>query len=159
MDALADSLELIRARLNAALQAAEQRADDWVVLSSGQPAAAVEDARDTIAMVLVHIASDAAVRTVADRAAPPSARLDLLVAFVANFENARYAQGLTAISRVISFFQQTPVFTLSGPGAHIGPLTMQIAGLSLADVGSVMQMLGISYRPSVFYRLRGVSVE
>ena len=155
MDALADSVELIRVRLNAALQAAEQRADDWVILSSAQPAAAV---RDTISMMLVHISSDAAVRAAADRVAPPTARLDLLVAFVANFQNAHYAQGLTAISRVMSFFQQTPVFTPSGPGTHTGPLTMQLADLNVADAGTVMQMLGITYRPSVFYRLRGVSV-
>src|SRR5215475_10943215 len=90
MDALAHSLELIRAQLNAALQAAEPRAADWVILANvtGQDGAAFADARDKIAMMLVHIANDATQRASArgpDGAPPPPAHLELLVAFLANF--------------------------------------------------------------------------
>lgn len=160
MDTLAASLELIRAQLNAALQAAEPRADDWVSLTNviGQDGVAFEDARDKVAMMLVNIASDATLRSAPNPAGVPPMRLDLLVAFVANFENRDYAKGLTAIARTIAFFQQTPVFTVPGPGAGIGPLSMLAADLSLADVSGVMGMLGLRYRPSVFYQLRGVSV-
>ena len=157
MDTLAASLELIRAQLNAALQAAEPRAEDWVILTNviGQDGVLFEDARDKVAMMLVNIASDATLRAAPNPAGLPTMRLDLLVAFVANFENRDYAKGLTAISRTIAFFRQTPVFT--APGAGAATLTMVAADLSLEHVGGVMAMLGLRYCPSVFYRLRGVS--
>ena len=157
MDTLATSLELIRGQLNAALQAAEPRADDWVILTNviGQDGVLFEDARDKVAMLLVNIAGDATLRASPNPAGVPPARLDLLVAFVANFENRDCAKGLTAIARTIAFFRQTPVFT--APDAGVEPLSMLAADLSLADVGGVMAMLGLRYRPSVFYRLRGVS--
>ena len=157
MDTLATSLELIRAQLDAALQAAEPRADDWVILTNviGQDGVLFEGARDKVAMMLVNIASDATLRPAPTPAGAPPMRLDLLVAFVANFENRDYAKGLTAISRTIAFFQQTPVF--AAPGAGVEPLSMLAADLSLEHVGGVMAMLGLRYRPSVFYQLRGVS--
>ena len=158
MDALASSLELIRARLNAALQTAESRAEDWVILANvtGQDGRAFEDARDRIAMTLVHIAPDATRRAGRPPAAPPPAGLEPLVMFLANFENRSYAQGLVAISRTIAFFEQTPVF----PAPHAGgeTMTMLAAGLTLEEVGGVMRMMGVRYRPCVFYRLRGVAV-
>ena len=159
MDTLATSLELIRAQLNAALQAAEPRADDWVILTNviGQDGVAFEDARDKVAMMLVNIAGDATLRSAPNPAGVPPMRLDLLVAFVANFENRDYAKGLTAISRTIAFFQQTPVFAAPGAGAGVEPLSMLAADLSLEHVGGVMAMLGLRYRPSAFYQLRGVS--
>lgn len=159
MDTLATSLELIRGQLDAALRAAEPRADDWVILTNviGQDGVLFEDARDKVAMMLVNIASDATLRAAPNPGAAPPARLDLLVAFVANFENRDYAKGLTAIARTIAFFQQTPVF--AAPDGGNTTLTMVAADLSLEHVGGVMAMLGLRYRPSVFYRLRGVSVQ
>jgi hypothetical protein len=164
MDALTTALEFIRARLNAALQAAEHRADDWVILSNivGQDDVAFANTRGRIAMVLVNLAHGA-VPSVGPSggthpAAPSPVRVEPLIAFVANFEGQHYTQGLTAISRTIGFFHQTPVFTPPGPGASIGPLTMQAVDLSLADVSCVMEMMGVKYLPSVFYQLRGVSL-
>ena len=158
MDTLATSLELIRGQLDAALQAAEPRADDWVILTNviGQDGIAFEDARDKVAMMLVNIASDATLRAAPNPAEVPPMRLDLLVAFVANFENRNYAKGLAAISRTIAFFQQTPAF--AAPGAGTATLTMVAADLTLEEVARAMRMMGLSYRPSVFYQLRGVSV-
>jgi hypothetical protein len=159
MDALTSSLERIRAQLNAALQAAQPRPDDWVILANvtGQDGAVFEAARDKIVMTLVHIASDATLRASPNPAAPPPpARLELLVAFLANFENPNYAQGLAAIARTVAFFQRTRV--LLAPDAGVEPIAVHAAGLTLAEVGGVMRMLGVNYRPSVFYKLRGVAV-
>ena|SRR5258708_894339 len=162
MDALTTALEFVRARLNAALQAAEHRADDWVILSNivGQDDIAFANARGRIAMVLVNLAQGAGAPVGppgGTHLVPSPARVEPLIAFVANFEGQHYAQGLTAMSRTIGFFHRTPVFT-PGPGASIGSLTMQAVDLSLADVSCVMAMMGVKYLPSVFYQLRGVSV-
>src|SRR5437762_2743311 len=130
MDALTTALEFIRARLNAALQAAEHRADDWVILSNivGQDDVAFANARGRIAMVLVNLAqgglSSVGPPGGMHPAVPSSARVEPLIALVANFEGQHYAQGLTAMSRTIGFFHQTPAFT-PGSGGSIGPLTMQ----------------------------------
>jgi hypothetical protein len=159
MDTLASCLELIRTQLNAALQAAEPGAEDWVILANvtGQDGVAFADARDKIAMMLVNIASDAAPRaSPRPRTAPPPARLDLLVVFLANFENQNYPKGLAAIARTIAFFQKTPVFVAPNAGGET--ISMQATELTLAEVGNVMRMLGVNYRPSAFYRLRGVPV-
>ena len=162
MDALAHSLELIRAQLNAALQAAEPRAEDWVILANvtGQDGAAFADARDKIAMMLVTITSDATQRASArgpDGAPPPAAHLEVLVAFLANFESANYPKGLAAIARTIAFFQKTQVFV--APDAGGATMQMHAAELTLAEVSDVMRMMGVRYRPSVFYRMRGVPVD
>jgi hypothetical protein len=159
MDALARCLELIRAQPNAALQAAEPRTDDWVILANvtGQDGVAFGEARDKIAMMLVNIANDTTSRAgPRPGTAPPLARLELLVAFLANFENANYPKGLAAIARTIAFFQNTPVFVLPNEGGET--IAMHAADLALAEVSDVMRMMGVRYRPSVFYRLRGVPV-
>lgn len=77
--------------------------------------------------------------------------------FMANFIEHSYPDGLAALSRLISFFQQTPVLNAQntpGLSPEIDQLTLDLENLSAVDVNYVMGMLGTRYLPSVFYKLR-----
>jgi hypothetical protein len=77
--------------------------------------------------------------------------------FMANFSEKTYSDGLAALSRLISFFQQTPFFTQDnapGIGPDVDKLTLDFENLSPVDVNYVMGMLGTRYFPSAFYKLR-----
>lgn len=152
MEQIAGALELVRGKLNAALKAVQPRADDWVILSNpvGQNGAAFEAARGKIVMTLIGI-TQVNVQTPPGGAA--NARLDLVLAFVANFENENYGKGLAAIERVIGFFHQTPV--ISG---GVNPLQIQTENLSVADANGVLAAMGLRLLPCAFYRLHGVSL-
>jgi len=83
--------------------------------------------------------------------------IDLYIMFMANFYGKSYPEGLSALSRIISFFQQTPVFTQQNAenlAPEIPQLTMDLENLSPIDVNYVMSMLGTKYLPSAFYKLR-----
>jgi hypothetical protein len=77
--------------------------------------------------------------------------------FMANFTERTYQDGLAALSRLISYFQQTPVFTLQNApdlSPQIDKLTLDFENLTPVDVNYVMSMLGTRYLPSAFYKLR-----
>jgi hypothetical protein len=87
----------------------------------------------------------------------PPLYLDVHLMFMANFTERTYTDGLAALSRLISYFQQTPVFTLQNAPAlapQIDQLTLDFENLTPVDVNYVMSMLGTRYLPSAFYKLR-----
>jgi hypothetical protein len=168
MDLIRRVLELIRHRLNEYFNVADARAEEWVILANvvdheGRANAA---ARDKIVMMLVNIKHETAIstytaatrsRTTAYQVVPAPIYIDLYVLFFANFYDDGYAQGLTMISRTISYFQQNPWFTTENmpdlPPA-IDKLTMEISNLDLLEVNYLMGMIGAKYLPSVYYKLR-----
>ena len=107
-------LALIRNQLNAFLQNADRRVEDWVVVSNivdrqGRP---LDAATDKVVMVLANIthATSAGTNGRPAQATPgvvarPALPLELFVLFFANFEGQHYAEGLAAISRTIDFFR------------------------------------------------------
>jgi len=160
MTTIATALELVRARLNAALQAAAPRADDWVILSNlmDQDGRPVEATRNKMVMTLAQIAPDAAFRNLPDPKAPSPAsarRLALVIAFVANFESERYGEGLAAIARTIRFLDETPVFANDDPSGP--PLNLTITSVDLSETNALCDRLGVRYLPAVFYSLRNVT--
>ncbi len=87
----------------------------------------------------------------------PPIYIDLHYMFMANFADHAYADGLEAISRVISFFQQNPWFSQANApdlDRDIDKITLELDSLDPVEVNYVMGMLGTKYFPSVFYKLR-----
>lgn len=165
MDLLRNALETVRGRLDAHLQHIDARADGWVSLTSlvNPDRSANAAARDKIVMSVYGLSRETFFRqqpTVtpgADRMSGEPLHLDVHLMFLANFSDTSYPDGLAALSRVIAFFQQTPVFTpQNAPGlaAQIDRITLDFETLSPADVTGVMSMMGAPYLPSAFYRLR-----
>lgn len=165
MDLLRNALEAVCGRLNAHLQHIDPRPDDWVVLTSllAHEGSRNDAARDKIVMSVHGFSSETFLSqqpVVAARGRGAPLHLDVHLMFLANFAGQSYPDGLGALSRLIAFFQETPVFTpQNAPGlaAGIDRITLDFETLSPADVSAVMHMMGVTYLPSVFYRLRMLS--
>ena len=86
----------------------------------------------------------------------------MLVLFYANFSEQNYAEGLSLISKTLSFFQQTPWFTHANlpeldPG--IDKLAFELMNLDLAELNLLFGMMGARYLPSVYYKVRVVPFQ
>lgn len=162
------TLEAVRDRLNEFLGTVEQRPEGMVVLANvvepdGQP---YDGAKDMLVMFLANVQREITVSTysrtvpVSDNkyavVAPPL-YIDLFVLFYANFYDKRYAEGLSILTRTISFFQQNLWFThenLPGLPASIDKLTFELTNLELTDLNYLMGLVGVKYLPSVYYKVR-----
>ena len=179
MSEIRGTLEQIRSRLNEFIRnsvADVQAAKDWVILSNlvDEGGQSYEPARNKIVMFLANIQRESAISTynpnVPVRAgvdkpgkgtpfavvAPPI-YIDLFLLFYANFEGASYAEGLSLISRTISFFQQNLWFThdnLPGLDRRIEKLTLELTNLEPVDLSYLMNLAGVKYLPSVYYKMR-----
>jgi hypothetical protein len=162
-------LEEVRTRLNEYIAAAHPRPDEWVILSNvvdqgGQP---YEAAKDKVVMALVNICREDTVSTY--NAFAPAARgdayvehapplyVDLYVLFYANFFDLTYTEGLSAVSHVLSFFQQNPVFTRKNLPAlprEVDRLTFELFSLDTVELNYVLGMLGAKCLPSAYYKVR-----
>lgn len=165
MDLLRNALDAVRERLNAHLQHIEPRPDAWVVLTSlvNHEGARNDAARDKIVMSVYGVSPETLLRqqpVAADRGRGAPLHLDVHLMFLANFADRNYPEGLGALSRVIAFFKETPVFTPQNApelAAGIERITLDFETLGPAEVSAVMRMMGVAYLPSVFYRLRMLS--
>jgi uncharacterized protein DUF4255 len=168
MAILQSTLDLLRARLDAAFQISDPRAEEWVALTNpvDLDGRVSENARNKIVMTLVGLQSETAIGAVSGfipaagdqfaRVAPPL-HLNAFVVFLANFSDSNYATGLGMLSRTIAFFQQNPVFThhrLPGLPAEIDRIALDFVSLDLMQTNYLMGMLGLKYLPSALYRLR-----
>lgn len=168
MDLIRIVLELLRQQLNQFFSNTDPRRDDWVLLANivdqeGRPFA---QTKDKIVMTLANITHETIVSTYTPAVktksgsyavVTPPLYIDLWVLFYANFYDDNYRNGLTMISRTISFFQQNPIFdahTMPDLPPAIDKLTLEITSLDLLQVNYLMGMLGVNYLPSVFYKVR-----
>ncbi len=152
MSEIRGTLEQIRKRLNEFLWTASPRHDDWVILSdivdqSGQP---IQEAQEKVVMFLAGIQKETAVSTynpnvpiAGNRYAvvAPPLYVDLFVLMYANFSGKNYAEGLSAIQRTITFFQQNLWFThdnLPGLDPRIGKLTFELTNLDPIDLNYIL---------------------
>lgn len=173
MDQIQNAMQTLCTLVNTYLNNLDRRPDPWVVLTSllGSDGASNPDAGDRIVMTLYNITREpfassyrpsppASPTTDARGALPvisPPIYLNLHVMFMANFSGRGYSDGLAALSRLIGFFQQTPLFSTQNAvqlAPPIEQLTMDLENLTASDVNHVMGMLGVSYLPSVFYKMR-----
>ena len=90
----------------------------------------------------------------------PDLSLNLYVLFAANFED--YSKNLQYLSTVIAFFQSHPIFESHNyPALHsdsdnsgIEKLTMEFVSLPWDQLRNVWSVLGMTYKPSVIYKVR-----
>lgn len=163
-------LECVRRNMDEGFQNLEPRPEGWVTLSNlvDQRGAPNEEARNKIVMVLAGILNEPTISTY-NRSAPPTntqfamtsppLNINLMVLFVANFEGKSYRDGLSAISRTISFFQQRPIFTrdiLPHLDPTVDKLAFEFTNLDWTDLSHLMGLTGIKYLPAVLYRVRSV---
>lgn len=173
MSEIRGTLEQIRKRLNEFLWTASPRQDDWVILSNivdhnGQP---YEEAQEKVVMFLAGIQKETAVSSYNPNAAvsgnkyavvAPPLYIDLFVLLYANFSGKNYAEGLSAISRTISFFQQNLWFThdnLPGLDPRIDKLTFEMTNLDPTDLNYILGLTGAKYLPSVYYKVRMIPFD
>ncbi|MBB5710803.1 Pvc16 family protein [Sphingomonas xinjiangensis] len=161
-------LASVRDTLESALQAGHSRDEDWLRLTNlGAPdGSAATDLNNSIVMTVAAFQVDASLGAyqmprlgTGDSFGMASAPLflDTYVLFVSCFADAAYATGLAALSRIIQFFQEHPVFD----GAHapdidarMGPLAIEYASLDFAQASHLSSLAGLKGQPFLLYRLR-----
>lgn len=173
MDLIRNALEVLQRQLNQYLENVDRRGDDWVTLTSlvDHNGALNQAAKDKIVMCIYNITRETTISTyqttTADRTITgnpnslaivnPPLYVDIHLMYMANFTEKNYADGLSAISRLIGFFQKNPVFNMTNCPSlspEIYKLTLDLENLSPVDVNYIMSMLGTRYLPSAFYKLR-----
>lgn len=73
-----------------------------------------------------------------------------------------YAGGLEKLSKAAAFFQSHPVFDHANSpdlDPRIDRLTLQIENVELSTVSHLWGVLGGSYRPSLLYKVRMVTID
>lgn len=167
MDLIRSTLEAIQKRLNSYLSNIENRPDDWVTLTSlvGHDGSVNENAKNKVVMSVYSITNETTISTYAATqpgvnqyyTVNPPIYIDLYLILLANFTENQYATGLGAISRVISFFQQSPALTHANcPDLppQTEKITLEFVNINPVEINYIMGMLGTKYLPSVFYKLR-----
>lgn len=152
---LPGTLEVVRQQVNQFLLNAEQRSDDWVVLSNAlEPdGSAHAAALNKVVMTITNISREPSHGNM------PGQQLDVIVdlGFIANFAAAQYGDGLVALSLVIACLHQQPLLTPQSHAAlpgEVEKVSLEMVNLTAADLNHLFGMMGLKYQPSVFYRLR-----
>jgi hypothetical protein len=177
MDLLKNALDVIHNLANTYLNNIDHRQDQWILLTSlvDHDGSINRDTRNKVVMAVYNITREPFASSHKPTSSGPANQsggtgltvvspplyLDVHLMFMANFPEKSYSDGLAALSRVISFFQQMPVFTpQNAPGLapDITQLTLDIENLSPVDVNYIMSMLGTRYLPSAFYKLRMIPI-
>lgn len=171
-DLIRNALEAICGLANTYLENLDRRGDSWISLTSlvDHNGTLNQGARDKIIMCVYNITRETTISTYKMTTAnsnskgqdslavvSPPLYIDVHLMFMANFTEKNYGDGLSALSRLIGYFQQTPSYDQSNaptlaPG--LDKLTLEFENLSPVDVNYVMSMLGTPYLPSAFYKLR-----
>lgn len=176
MDILRNVLHTICNSSNEYLNNVSPRSDSWVILTSlvDHDGVLNPETRGKIVMAVYNITRESFASSYQPTppfsagtasslpVTSPPLYLDVHLMFMANFTEKTYPDGLAALSRLISYFQQTPVFTpQNAPDlpSQIDKLTLDFENLSPVDVNYVMSMLGTRYLPSAFYKLRMIPFE
>jgi len=178
MDLLQNAMQTLRDCTNAYLNNLDSRADPWLVLTSlvDHGGNINQTAQDKIVMSVYNITRETFASSyrpsmpLALGASPsqglpvhsPPLYLNMHVMFMANFTERNYPDGLAVLSRLISFFQQTPVFTAQNApqlSPKLEKLCLDFENLSPVEVNYVMSMLGTRYLPSAFYNVRMIAFD
>ncbi len=160
-------------QLNAYLKRTNNLTEDIVVVSSlvesdGNVAA---NTNNKLVLFLTNIEKDPVPQANAVRATGFDGRalvgsrslyLNLYVMLAANFSGSNYPEALKFISKAIAFFQMQPVFDKQSTpdlDSRIDKLVLDIENLNIQDLSNLWGLLGGKYLPSVYYRVRMVSIN
>jgi len=167
---IADALEFLRGRLNAAMprDAAGASAEDLFVYAGASGEEAVTFPANAVSLILVRIEEDLTHRRPDQylqvtpdgvrKRSEPDIRLNMFVLVVARFPED-YRLSLHHLSRVVGYFQNHRVFNReNSPELHerIPQLMMELVTLSFAEQNEIWSALRVSYQPSALYRVRMV---
>jgi len=167
---IADALEFLRGRLNAAMprDAAGASAEDLFVYAGASGEEAVTFPANAVSLILVRIEEDPTHRRPdpylqvtpdgVRKRSEPDIRLNMFVLVVARFPED-YRLSLHHLSRVVGYFQNHRVFNReNSPELHerIPQLMMELVTLSFAEQNEIWSALRVSYQPSALYRVRMV---
>lgn len=155
----------IRDRLESALQAGHSRDEDWLRLTNLAGADAA-DVNNSVVMSVAAFQADASLGAyqmprigVGDAFPMASAPLflDTYVLFVSCFVDTAYPAGLAALSRIVQYLQEHPVFDgAASPdiAARMGALAIEYASLDFAQASHLSSMAGLKGQPFLLYKLR-----
>lgn len=160
-------------QLNAYLKRTNNLTEDIVVVSSliESDGSAAPHTNNKLVLLLTNIEKDTVPQSNTSRAAGFDGRalvgsrsvyLNLSVMLAANFSGSNYAEALKFISKAIAFFQMQPVFDKqSSPDldSRIDKLVLDIENLNIQDLSNLWGLLGGKYLPSVYYRVRMVTIN
>lgn len=150
-----------------------QLAEDVAVVSNlvELDGSVAPNANNKLVITLVNIEKDTvphrqggASRSLDDRLLQQNAPLflNLYVMVSANFGAGNYAEALKYISQAVTFFQLKPVLDQrNSPGLdrRIERLMLDIENLPIPDLNNLWSLLGGRYLPSMFYRVRMITMD
>jgi hypothetical protein len=163
-----DILLSVEKRLESALQGAQPRDEDWIVLTSlvETDGSAAGDIAGKIVMSVASIQNDTSMTAykapkagAGDQYAIAAAPLflDVYVLFVSCFTAGTYQTGLGLLSRIIAYLQENPVFDeASSPdiGRQMGKLVIEYVSLDITQSSNFASLMGLKGLPFLVYRLR-----
>jgi hypothetical protein len=150
-----------------------QLAEDVAVVSNlvELDGSVTPNANNKLVLTLVNVEKDTVpyrpsggVRGLDDRLLQNNAPLflNLYVMVSANFGAGNYTEALKYISQAVAFFQMKPVLDQrNSPGLdrRIDRLVLDIENLPIPDLNNLWSLLGGRYLPSMFYKVRMVTVD
>lgn len=165
---ISDILLSVRDRIESALQAVQARDEEWIRLTNltGLDGTTQPEIAGRIVMSLAALQHDTSLGSLpalrqgnGDDYAVHSAPqfLDAYVLFTSCFVDASYASGLAALSRIIEYLQEYPVFdSASSPaiGTRMGNLAIEIVALDLGQISHLATYTGLKGQPFILYRFR-----
>jgi hypothetical protein len=166
------AIQHLATQLNAHLKRTNNLTEDIVVVSSlveadGSPSA---HANNKLLLLLTNIEKDTTPKRASSRSLSFDGRalqsaqplyLNLYILLAANYSGPNYAEALKFISRAIGFFQIHSSFDRQGSpdlDRRIERLVLDIENLSIQDLSNLWGLFGGKYLPSVYYRVRMISV-
>jgi hypothetical protein len=159
-------------QLNAYLKRTNNLTEDIVVVSNlvESDGSAAPHTNNKLILLLTNIEKDSVPQSNTARASgfnsralvgSSSVHVNLYVMLAANFSSSNYAEALKFISKAIAFFQMQPVFDKQSTpdlDSRIDKLVLDIENLNIQDLSNLWGLLGGKYLPSVYYRVRMVSI-
>lgn len=128
-----------------------------VIVSAIKPLSGEQ--KNQLVITLVNIEEELSMRNFAqiNNLAAPLLHINLYVLISAHFNPANYAESLDSISKVISFFNQKPVFTPQNsnmPEKIIEKFTVEFCNFDVNKTALLWQTISANYIPSVLYKLQ-----
>ncbi|HEX8622833.1 MAG TPA: Pvc16 family protein [Allosphingosinicella sp.] len=161
-------LTVLRDRLEEVLQTAHPQGERWVLLGNVgvREDIDLQTGSNKLVISLVSLQSDSSTGTYE----PPSITrddwytskfpplyIDLYFVIRADFSDMNYEAALGMLSRVIGYFQESPVFTHDNSAslpAGLDKLVVEFVNLDFAQQSHLMTSTGMKYVPCVLYRVR-----
>jgi hypothetical protein len=160
----------LQKKLEELLQAANFDRQDWIALENpvGADGTPAEGKDDKILMSVMSIQADTSTGAFTPASlgkgdlyplSSPPLHLDVYFLIAANFRPSNYAEGIGMLSRIISYFQEKPVFTradMPDLPDEMDKLAVEFVSLDFTQANNVAALTGLKQFPFLLYRIRRV---